>query len=239
MKMAPSPPPLSDFHPPYRLGAFGCAVVGTWDCAPEPALDRGGFEPLRWRGRAVGAALVLRYDRPPAEHPAPYSEVIFAHLVRRGIELAVLPFDLVLDDPFFVEAGLRHYHLPKRLDASLKIDVERDATGREVRMTATGDGLAYAARLEPVTAPGIGPMASALMRGSTGRLPVIGAAGQPLLSALIQITPGARPAYAVREVTLASRTARLRPLGALYWPRLALTVGAPRPLARRTAPETK
>ena len=52
----PTPPPLDDFHPPYELGALGCALLGVWSDPPAPS----GFEVVRWGGGYLGAALVLR-----------------------------------------------------------------------------------------------------------------------------------------------------------------------------------
>lgn len=223
---------IDDFRPPYTLGAFGCALVGTWEGAPEPPVSVRGFTSVRWLGRPVGAALILHYDRPPSTRPVPYSEIIFANVVRRGLTLAAVPFDLVLDDAFFVEAGLRHYHLPKRLDTSLRIDVERDARDRPRSMTATGSGLAFAANLEPIVVPGVEPVVAALMRASTKRVPVFGAAREPALKASIRVDPDAGPAYAIRGAALAARGTRLDTLAAFYWPSLAVTVGAPLPVGR-------
>lgn len=225
-----TPPSIDDFHPPYRLGAFGCALLGTWSGAPAPPPSSGGFEPLRVFGRPLGAALVLRYDRPPPDHPTPYSEIILAHVVRRGLELAVMPFDLVLDDAFFVEAGVRYYHLPKRLDPTLRLDVQSDGEGRPQTMTATANGLSFSASFAP-TLPGVTPLASRFVRIATELVPVIGSSSLPLLRATIAVIPDGEPALAIRRATLGAGPVQLRMLAGLFWPSLAVTVGVPAPLA--------
>jgi hypothetical protein len=226
------PPALDDFHPPYHLGAFGCALVGVWDGAPALASeDLGGFEPVRWRGGYVGAAFVLRYDRPPADYPVAYNEVILAYVVRRSLRWAAMPFDLVLDNEFYVDAGRLHYHLPKRLDPTLQIDVERDAAGVPRRITASGNDVAFDAVLGSVTVPCAKGLVSALLRGFTNHVPIIGTASQPLLSTTIGVSPDSATAYSARDAHLAAGGRTLRPLGALFWGTLAITVGVPGPIA--------
>ncbi|MDB4994667.1 MAG: hypothetical protein JWM74_2099 [Myxococcaceae bacterium] len=230
--MTAAPPAVDDFHPPYHLGAFGCALVGIWNRAPVLASDElDGFEPLRWRGANVGAAFVLRYDRPPQDHPVVYNEIILANVVRRGAELAAMPFDLALDNPFYVDAGRHHYHLPKRLDATLRIDVERDVAGAPTRITASGDDLAFDAALRSVTLPGANALVSALLRGFTNHVPVIGTASQPHLRALIGVSPDSATAMRAHSVRLAVGARIIRPLGAMFWQRLEVTVGVPRAVA--------
>ncbi len=224
-------PSLDDFSPPYRLGAFGCTLVGMWKGAPAPKDIGGGFEPVRLLGRPVGAALVLHYDRPSEAHPVVYSEVILAHLARRGLELVAVPFDLVLDNAFFVEAGLRYYHLPKRLDATLRVELVRDARGRPSRMTTSGGDLDFGADLEPIVFPGVTPIASTVMRVVTGRLPVIGTSSEPLLRATIRLAPDERPAYAARVARFVSGSSVLEPFAAFFWPSLAVEVGVPTPFS--------
>ena len=229
----PAPPALDDFHPPYHLGAFGCALVGSWDGAPALASeDLGGFEPVRWFGRRLGAAFVLRYDRPPADYPVAYSEIILAYVVRRGVALAAMPFDLVLDNPFYVDAGRQHYHLPKRLDPTLQIDVARDAAGVPRRITASATDVTFEAALGSVIVPGEKCLVSALLRGFTNHVPIIGTASQPLYRTIIGVSPDSATTYGARDARLAAGGRTLRPLGALFWRTLAITVGVPGPLER-------
>jgi hypothetical protein len=208
-------PALDDFHPPYHLGAFGCALVGVWN------------------GGHLGAAFVLRYDRPSNDHPVAYSEIILANVARRGAELVAVPFDLVLDNQFFVDAGREHYHLPKRLDASLRIDVERDAAGAPSRITASGNDIAFDAALGSVSLPFAKGIVSALLRGFTNHVPVIGTAAQPHLRALIGVSPDPTTAYRARSARLAVGGRTLRPLGAVFWKTLEVTVGVPRAVTDR------
>ncbi|MBX3226259.1 MAG: hypothetical protein KIT84_43270 [Labilithrix sp.] len=218
----PTPPPLDDFHPPYHLGAFGCVVLGAWSDAPD---ERAGFEPLSWGRGYLGAALVLRYDRPPADYPVPYSEVILSYVMRRGARCAALPFDLVLDNPFYVEAGIRHYHLPKRLDPTLRIEL--DATRR---ITCAGSDLAFEAELGSVAVPGAKGIVSMLLRGFTGHVPILGAASRPFLRTIIRVSPEPATTYRARGAHVAARGRTLKPLAAFFWRSLAITVGAPAPL---------
>jgi hypothetical protein len=220
-----APPALHDFHPPYLLGAFGCALVGLWSGAPSEAVD--GYAPVRWRGRTLGAAFVLRYDRPPDAHPVVYNEIILANVVRRGAEMAAMPFDLILDDQFYVDAGLHHYHLPKRLDPSLRIDLERDA-GAPSRIKASGDRIAFDAALGSVGVPCAKGLVSAVLRGFTNHVPVIGTASQPHLRALIGVSPESATAYRARSARLTVGKLSLEPLGAMFWQSLEITVGVPR-----------
>jgi hypothetical protein len=193
--------------------------------------ELGGFEPVRWRGGNVGAAFVLRYDRPPNDHPVAYTEVILANVVRRGAEWAAMPFDLILDNQFYVDAGRHHYHLPKRLDATLRIDVERDVAGAPARITASGNDIAFDAALGSVTVPCAKGLVSALLRGFTNHVPVIGTASQPHLRALIGVSPDAATAYRARSTRLAVGGRTLRALGAVFWEKLEITVGVPRTVA--------
>lgn len=225
-------PAIEDFHPPYHLGAFGCVLVGVWEGRRVGSTDRGGFEPVRWRGGHVGAAFVLRYDRPPADHPVAYNEVILADVVRRSARWAAMPFDLVLDDAFYVDAGRLYYHLPKRLDPTLRIELERDATGAPTRMTAAGVDVVFDVALGSTAVPCVEGLGSALLRGLTSHTTVIGAASLPLLGATIAVDPETATARSVRKVRLAAGGRTLRPLGARFWGSMAITVGVPHPVAR-------
>lgn len=226
-------PALDDFRPPYHLGAYGCALVGVWSGAPAlGSRDLGGFEPIRWGGGHVGAAFVLRYDRPPADYPVAYSEIILASVVRRSAQWAAMPFDLVLDNAFYVDAGQQHYHLPKRLDSTLRIDVQRDAAGRPSHITASGDDVAFDASLGPSAIPCATGLVSVLLRAFTSHIPVIGAAAQPLLSTLIRVEPDRTTARRARDVRLAVGGRTLRPMGSFFWEKLAITVGVPRAVSR-------
>lgn len=226
-------PALDDFRPPYHLGAVGSAIVGVWSGPPAfGSGDLGGFEPVRWGGGHVGAAVVLRYDHPPADHPVPYGEIILAYVVRRSAKWAAIPFDLVLDNAFYVEAGLRHYHLPKRLDTTLDIVVERDATGRPSHMRASGADVAFDASLGPRSIGCATALVSVLLRAFTSHIPVIGAASQPLLSTLIRVDPDRTTAHAARDVRLAVGGRTLRPIGSFFWEKLAVNVGIPRSVSR-------
>jgi hypothetical protein len=225
-------PALDDFRPPYHLGAFGCAVFGVWDAAAAPpSEDLGGFEPVRWRGRNVGTALVLRYDRPAESYPVAYSEIIFAHLVRRGARLAAMPFDLVLDNQFYVDAGRHHYHLPKRFDATLRIEVERDAAGAPKRLLASGKDVAFEAALGAIAVPCAAGVASLLLRGFTNHASIIGVAARPLLEATIAVAPDSATAFGARRAGVSVQGRTLRPLGAMFWETLQITVGVPAPVA--------
>lgn len=228
----PAPPAIDDFHPPYHLGAFGCALVGVWKDAP--AVDLAGFEPIRWGKGYLGAALVLRYDRPPADYPVAYNEVILSYVVRRGLRLSAVPFDLVLDNPFYVEAGLVHYHLPKRLDPTLQIEVERDAEAVPRRITASGSDVAFEAALGSVRVPCEKGIVSALLRGFTNHVPVVGTSSPPPLSTLIAVSPDSATTRGAHDVHLAVGGRTLRPLSALFWGTLAITVGVPSSLTPRT-----
>lgn len=211
-------PELEDFRPPYELGATGCFVLGTW--------HRDG----RWMDARLGAGLVLRYDRPPPEHPVAYSEVIAAYAVRDDGRWGALPFDLVLDDAFNVEAGVRHYNLPKRLDRSLRIEIARDTRGAPCGMTAEGADLTFQASFGRT-----GGMLSAALASvvgfATARSPVIGAHGDDVrIGAMIQLRPDARTARAadVARFTIGDHT--LRPRFARFWGAIDVTLGAPRSL---------
>jgi hypothetical protein len=226
-------PELDQFHPPYFLGAFGCVVVGVWDARPAAlmsSLALEGFEPMSALGGTFGTALILRYDRPAAQHPVAYSEVIAACAVRRGSELAAVPFDLVLDDEFNVQAGLRHYHLPKRLDPTLRVDVERDAVGAPRGLNASGADFTCTATLEARSRLPSSSIASALFGAASARGPIIGTASEPFLCAPITVRPDAATARRARvhRISIGGRT--LRPLYAQFWTSIAITVGAPRAL---------
>src|SRR3954469_3704851 len=112
---------LPPFDPPYVLAGSFLALVGLWDrgeAHPAPP----GFRPLRLFGRTAAIVIANHYTEPPAELPIRYHEVIAASLVRRGLEIAAMPFDMVLDEQVPVDLGRQHYGLPKRLDAGLGID---------------------------------------------------------------------------------------------------------------------
>ena len=224
--MSPTPPPLDDFHPPYRLGAFGCAILGVWRDPPaETGTDSvAGYEPIAWGRGYLGVAFVLRYDRPPPDYPQPYNEVILSYAVKRGLHLAARPFDLVLDDEFYVAAGLQHYHLPKRLDPTLR--VERD----ERRITCTGADVAFEATLGSVVVPGARGVVSMLMRGFTGHVPILGATSPPVLRTIIRVSPDPATTHRAEAPRFSAGGRHLTPIAAFFWRSLAITVGVPAPL---------
>jgi hypothetical protein len=173
-------------------------------------------------------ALVLRYDRPPLDHPVAYSEVIAACAVRHGVRSAAVPFDLVLDDEFFVRAGRRYYHLPKRLDPTLRIDVTHDDTGAPELMTATGTDVVFEARLGPTKIAPADRLVASLMRSLTEHSLILGAAEAPVVWTSIPVRPEASTARAidVTRLTVGGRT--LRPLYGQFWASISITVSAPR-----------
>lgn len=221
----------SDFRPPYRLGAFGCVIIGTWEARASELLASSlpvGLHPLHWRGGSLGTALVLRYDRPPLEHPIAYNEVIAACVVRCGARSAAVPFDLVLDDEFLVRAGRQHYHLPKRFDPTLRVEVVRDDTGEPERMTATAADVAFEANLRPTVVARADRFVASIFRTLTEQSPILGAADEPVVWSSIPIRPDASTARTARVTRLAVGGHTLRPLYAQFWASIAITVSAPR-----------
>lgn len=223
---------LSNFHPPYVLGAQGCVAMGVWRARDgrrtalpmatlaAPAL--GGYAPVRMLGGYLGMGFVLHYDRPPSEHPVAYREVIAAIALRRGARWAALPFDLVLDDEFNVLAGQHHYHLPKRLDRTLRIDVDASsvrASARDVLFDAD-----LGAR-GPAAFRGI---SSALLHTMTERGPIIGAASSPPIFASIPVRPDPHGSRRARVARFEVGPFALESLRAQYWDSMVITLGAPR-----------
>lgn len=227
----PAPPALDDFHPPYRLGAFGCAIFGVWSDPPGPQV--GPYAPMRWPGGGyLGAALVLRYDVPSPDYPVVYGEIILSYVVRSGARLAAMPFDLVLDNAFYVAAGIEHYHLPKRLDETLRIDLESDSSGAPRRIAASGADLTFDASLGGLGIPCAKGVTSALLRGFTSHVPILGTVRPPVLRTIIALSPDAATTRRAEQARITVRGRTLRPLSALFWRKLAITVGAPQPRSR-------
>jgi hypothetical protein len=158
-----------------------------------------------------------------------YNEVILSYVVRRGLRFAVMPFDLVLDNAFYVDAGLQHYHLPKRLDPTLRIEVEHDAAVPR-RMTASGSDIAFDAALGSIVVPGEKGIVSALLHTFTSCVPVIGTARPPPLSTRITVSPDSATTRNARGASLTAGGRTLRPLAALFWETLAITIAQPGPV---------
>lgn len=224
------------FQPPYELGANGCVVVGVWRArgatAPPvtqrfgvPALQ--GVTPLRVPGGALGMAFVLDYDRPAAAHPVRYREIIAAYAVRRGIGFAAVPFDLVLDEPFNVEAGREHYHLPKRLDRSLTLTVERDAAGTPTRVHAHGEDVTFRARLDRPGGSTLPSVTSAALREMTKLGPVLGVLRRPTVATEIPLRPKPASGQRAHVERLTIGEYELRPIHARYWGAMDITLGRP------------
>lgn len=231
---------LSDFRPPYELGARGCVVVGVWrsrdarvgdgsrrsvrspmDAIAARGLD--GYAPVRVPGGHLGMGFVLHYDRPPQEHPVVYREIIAAIALRRGARWAALPFDLVLDDEFNVRAGQQHYHLPKRLDPTLRVDIDGS------RLCATARDVNVEAELGPRGAPSLRGLSSLVLRSMTELGPIVGGAASPAVFASIPIRPDPNGGRTARIVRFDVGPFTLKPFRAQFWDSMAITLGAPRP----------
>lgn len=223
---------LSNFHPPYVLSAHGCVVMGVWrprdgkrtalPMATLAAQALGGYAPVRLLGGYVGMGFVLHYDRPPKEHPVAYREVIAAIALRRGARWAALPFDLVLDDEFNVVAGQHHYHIPKRLDRTLRIAVDASS------MRASAVDIRFDADLGARAPVGFRGVSSALLHTMTKHGPVIGAATSPSIFASIPVRPDPRGARRARVRRFEVGALALESFLALYWDSMVVTLGAPR-----------
>lgn len=224
------------FQPPYELGANGCVVIGVWRPrsrgAPHVtqrfacAAPR-DVTPIRVPGGALGMAFILDYDRPAAAYPVRYREIIAAYAVRRGRGVAAVPFDLVLDDPFNVEAGREHYHLPKRLDRSLTITVERDASGTPSRVDAHGEDVSFGARLGRPDGGAIPRVTSAAIRALTRLGPVLGALRRPTVATDIPLRPSPASSQHARVERLTIGEYELLPIHAQYWGSVDITLGRP------------
>lgn len=187
------------FEPPYVLAGAAFVVVGRWrnDVATEKPP---GFSTLRLVDRPLGVVVGTAYEHPPRELPIRYREIIAATVVRRGVSLMSLPFDMLLDDPTPVELGRLHYGLPKRLDPTLALRIDHNGisvrgaeTSIEARMGSVGARV-LALPLRVAFAAGV--------RLVTRRLEVLGTADGRGRQARIALTPkgigdGLRPVSAV------------------------------------------
>lgn len=186
------------FAPPYVLAGAAFVVVGLWrdDVVTETPP---GFSPLRLLNRPLGVIVGTSYEHPPRELPIRYREIIAAAVVRRGVSLMSLPFDMLLDDPTPVELGRLHYGLPKRLDPTLSVRIDERGVsvhGAETAIEAGTAGLGTRVLSLPLRLA-----FAAGVRLITKRLEVLGAADGPVRRARIALTPkgigdGLRPVAA-------------------------------------------
>lgn len=217
---------IGEFAPPYELAGSAFVAVGTWARAPTLSVPP-GFSPLRVFGRHVGVVVASDFERPPAELPIRYREVIAAIVVRRGAELMSMPFDMVLDNPMPVELGRLHYGMPKRLDATMSVETRRrrwTMRGGDVHIDAIAHGPAARASLLPVRA------AFALgVRLLTRRIEVLGASSGASRHARIALTPRGLGA-SFRRVSAVVQGNELRAVWSQSWRWTSTLLGPPRAL---------
>ncbi|HVH46983.1 MAG TPA: hypothetical protein VM925_31785 [Labilithrix sp.] len=132
----------ANFAPPYVLAGSAFIVVGLWG-GDAPIAVPGAFSPIRLLGRQVGIIVGSSFEHPPRELPIRYHEVIAAIVVRRGLSVLSLPFDMLLDEPTPVALGRLHYGLPKRLDPEMSFQMDAShiaANGVDTSITAHASG---------------------------------------------------------------------------------------------------
>lgn len=221
---------LPPFRPPYVLAGSCLALVGVWDRDVHTLPD--GFRPVRLFGRTVAIVIATHYTEPPVAMPIPYREVIAASLVRRGLEIAAAPFDMVLDEQVPVDLGRLHYALPKRLDASFVVDEtagDFTATARDLALRAHAHG-----RLAAVCALPMRVAFALAVRKITESIDVLGAACAPHQRARVALFPrGIGRSMHVTACT--SNGVALRALWCQSWAWTSTWLGPPRALDERAS----
>ncbi|OJY31401.1 MAG: hypothetical protein BGO98_15130 [Myxococcales bacterium 68-20] len=215
-----------EFDPPYELAGRAFIAVGTWR-TDAPIGPPDGYTPMRLFGRQLGILIASDFERPPRELPIRYREVIAAIVVRRGLTLRSLPFDMLLDDPTPVELGRLHYGLPKRLDTSTVVDMDA------AHLAASASDMAIRARCHGVAASlfalplrlsfGLG------VRLLTRWIEVLGTADGPARRARIALTPSG-VGTSFRDVSIAVGGRELQSLWCQSWTLVSTHLGAPHEL---------
>ncbi len=222
---------LPPFAPPYLLAGTCRVHVGLWErAAHDPPR---GFRDLRLFGRPVAVVITNHYTEPPPELPLRYREVIAASLVRRGLSIAAVPFDMVLDQQTPVDLGRLHYALPKRLDATFV--VEESAA----RFSVAARGLALRGEahgaLASFCALPIRVGFALAVRLLTASIDVLGVTYPPAQRARITLRPrGVGQSW--RAQPSEAGGIPLRTLWCQSWGWTATHLGAPRPLDTKGSP---
>jgi hypothetical protein len=221
------------FRPPYVLAGSCLALVGLWDRDVHEAPS--GFDHVRLFGRPAAVVIANHYTEPPAELPIRYHEVIAASLVRRGLEIAAAPFDMVLDAQVPVDLGRQHYALPKRLDPSFVVDETAgsfSATAHDLALGAQAHGA-----LASVCALPIRIAFSLAVRAITASIDVLGVAYPPQERARIALRPRGI-GRSMRVTACTSKGVALRTMWCQSWAWTSTWLGPPRPLdTKQPAPE--
>ncbi len=222
---------LPPFAPPYLLAGTCRVHVGLWDrAAHDPPR---GFRDVRFFGRPVAVVITNHYTEPPQELPIRYHEVIAASLVRRGLAVAAVPFDMVLDEPLPVDLGRLHYALPKRLDPTLAIE-EGAATFRAVARDLALAGEAHGA-LTSLCALPIRAGFTLAVQAITASIDVLGVTYPPAQRARIALRPrGLGRSWRAKPSEAGGIP--LRTLWCQSWGWTATDLGAPRPLDPKGSP---
>ncbi|MDB4939459.1 MAG: hypothetical protein JWP87_6431 [Labilithrix sp.] len=219
---------LPPFRPPYVLAGSCLALVGVWDRDVHAPPD--GFRPVRLFGRTAAVVIANHYTEPPAEMPLRYREVIAASLVRRGLEVAAVPFDMVLDQQLPVDLGRQHYALPKRLDTTFVVDESArafNAHAHDLALEARTHGVVASVFAVPIR------IAFALaVRAITASIDVLGDAGSPHERARIKLRPRGI-GRSMRVTACTSRGVALRTVWCQSWSWTSTWLGPPSPLERR------
>lgn len=234
---------LPPFEPPYVLAGSCLVVVGLWNddgALPKAQANEGaqaplGFRPIRLFGRTAAVLILNHYTEPPKELPIRYRELISASLFRRGLEIAAVPFDMVLDAQVPVDLGRQHYGLPKRLDTSFVVDETATglaATAHDLELRARPHGAIASACALPIR------VGFALaVRAITASIDVLGVAYPPTRRARIALRPrGIGRSFAVTACT--SNGVALRGLWCQSWRWTATWLGPPRTLDPRALAES-
>ena len=222
---------LPPFAPPYVLAGTCRVHVGLWDRDPHDPPR--GFRAVRLLGRPVAVVISNHYTEPPAELPIRYHEVIAASLVRRGLAISAVPFDMVLDAPTPVDLGRLHYALPKRLDPTLAIEESA------ARFAATARDLALRgeahAPLASLCALPIRIGFALAVRLVTASIDVLGVTYPPAQRARIALRPrGIGQSW--RAQPSEAGGIPLRTLWCQSWSWTVTDLGAPHPLDTKGSP---
>jgi hypothetical protein len=214
---------LPPFRPPYVLAGSCLALVGSWDRDVHEAPR--GFRHVRFFGRTAAIVIANHYTEPPVEMPLKYREVIAASLVHRGLEVAAVPFDMVLDEQLPVDLGKEHYALPKRLDPSFVVD----ETGGD--FSARARDLALGAQAHGAVASVLGvPIRLAFglaVRAITSSIDVLGVASSPRERARIALRPRGL-GRSMRVTACTSNGVALRTIWCQSWAWTSTWLGPPR-----------
>ena len=222
---------LPPFAPPYVLAGTCRVHVGLWErAAHDPPR---GFRDLRLFGRPVAVVITSHYTEPPRELPIRYHEVIAASLVRRGLSIVAVPFDMVLDEQTPVDLGRLHYALPKRLDAALAVE-ESAARFSVVARDLALRGEAHGALASFCALP-IRVGFALAVRLVTASIDVLGVTYPPAQRARIALRPrGVGRSW--RAQPSEAGGIPLRTLWCQSWGWTATHLGAPRPLDTKGSP---